>query len=429
MKANTFKRGVHVPDHKEITMEKPVVEMEQVSDYYFSCSQHMGAPASPVVGVGDDVKRGQLIAAASGGFSANVYSSVSGTVKEIVRRKNARGINNDYIYIVNDFEDRTAVLPSIEPTKENILNRVFEAGIVGLGGAAFPTAVKLKPKTPVDVLVINGAECEPYLNCDYRLMLEKADEVVKGVKLIATALGVSDIYVGIEVNKPLAIELLSKFNGIKVIPLKKKYPQGAEKQLIYACTGRVVKTATLPSDSGCVVQNVATAYAIYQAVNEGKPLYERIMTISGGAVNQPKNILVRSGTPIKAILDFCGGVKDNVTKLILGGPMMGQALENDDVICNKADGGLLALTEEEACRVEPSPCINCSRCAQHCPMHLMPMYIDFYTLAGKYDMAVKYGVNDCFECGVCSYVCPAKRTLVQSIKLCKGKLKEMSAKK
>ncbi len=425
MKELSFRRGVHVPDKKAATADKPIEIMPQVDTYYFSLQQHMGAPAIPKVKEGDRVLRGMLIGEAAGAFSSNIYSSVSGTVKGIIKKNNNLNVPTDYIVVENDRQDETMTLPVIEPAKENILDRIFEAGIVGMGGAGFPTSIKLKPKTPVDTLVINGAECEPYLNCDNRVMIEYTEKLVKGITLIAKALEVKEAYIGIETNKPEAIEAMKKATAdITVVPLKKKYPQGAEKQLIYAVTGRIVKCGGLPSDVGVVVQNVQTALAVYKAVEENTPLYERVMTVSGGAIKDPKNLLVRTGTPYHDILEYCG-VDDGIVKLIAGGPMMGFALSDDSGATTKTDGGLLGLMKGEANTDLPTPCINCSRCADHCPMHLMPMYIDFYTLDGSYESAIKYGVKDCFECGTCAYVCPAKRTLVQSIKLCKAKLREM----
>ncbi|MEG1711168.1 MAG: electron transport complex subunit RsxC [Clostridia bacterium] len=426
MKEFTFLRGAHVPDGKALAADKAIEIMPSCKAHFICLQQHMGAPAFAEVNNGDTVKRGQLVASAVGAFSSNIFSPISGTVKGIVKRSNNMGILTDYIEIENDFNDESVKLPVIEITKENILQRVFDAGIVGMGGAGFPTAVKLKPKTPVDTLIINGAECEPYLTCDYRVMLEYTDKLIKGIALIAKALDVTKVYVGIETNKPKAIEALLKASvDITVIPLKKKYPQGAEKQLIYACVNRTVKVGGLPSDVGVVVQNIQTALNVYYAVVENQPLYERIMTVSGKGINEPKNLLVRVGTPYAEILSYCGGMKENTAKLIAGGPMMGMALLNDSGVTTKTDGGLTALIEGEAATDLPTPCINCARCAAYCPMNLMPMYIDFYTLTGDYEAAIKYGVKNCFECGTCAYVCPAKRTLVQSIKLCKAKLKEM----
>lgn len=450
MKGFTFDRGVHFPAKKELSGSSPIEKLEPGDKVYLSVQQHMGAPAVPVVGAGDTVKCAQLVAEAAGGFSSNIFSPVSGEVEGIVRRKNNIGVDTDYIVVVNDREYDTVRLPEIAADRESILSRIFEAGIVGMGGAGFPTAIKVKPKTPVDTLVINGAECEPYLTCDHRVMLEYTEEFVNGVLLLATAIGVKRAVIGIEVNKQDAIDKINDLlknkglfiesggklrkelasgncgrEGVAVMPLKCKYPQGSEKQLIYACTGRKVPCGGLPSDVGIVVQNVQTAVAVNNAVDENKPLYERVMTVSGGAVRQPKNLLVANGTPYSEILEACGGVTEDVAKLICGGPMMGLTLQDDGGVTTKTEGALVALKKGEADTTQPTPCINCGRCALHCPMHLMPMYIDFYTLAGDYESAVKYGVRNCFECGTCTYVCPAKRTLMQSIKLCKAKLREM----
>ncbi|MEG2015260.1 MAG: RnfABCDGE type electron transport complex subunit C, partial [Clostridia bacterium] len=331
----------------------------------------------------------------------------------------------DYIHLKTSEKQSVVVFPKLtDLSKEKIIERVEQAGIVGLGGAGFATAVKLSPNKPVDTLIINAAECEPYLNCDNRLMLERADEFIEGVRLLARALNVEKIIIGIENNKLEAYNRLLSFEGIEISLLKKKYPQGAEKTIIYACTKRKVPTGGLPMDVGVVVDNVATAYAVYDAVVNGRPLYKRVMTVSGKGIATPKNIEVLNGTPYKAIIDFCGGLVGEVVKLLSGGPMMGLSLSDDSGVTTKTDSGLLALTSSEANTMLPTPCINCGGCAKVCPMHLMPMYIDFYALAGDYETAVKYGAMNCFECGSCAFTCPAKRPLVQSIKLTKMKMKE-----
>ncbi len=450
MKVFTFARGIHFPAKKELSASLPIERLEPGDKVYLCVQQHMGAPAQPIVKEGDYVKRGQLVAEAAGAFSSNIFSSVSGTVDGIVKRKNNLGVACDYIIISNDRAYETVSLPKIQVSKESILGRIFEAGIVGMGGAGFPTAMKTKPKTPVDTLVINGAECEPYLTCDYRVMLEYTERFVEGIKLVMEALGVVRAVIGIEINKLDAIEKIESVlkeknvflestgelhkelkenkcdkRGIAVVALKNKYPQGSEKQLIFASTGRKVPCGALPSDVGIVVQNVQTCLNVYYAVVENKPLYERVMTVSGGAINQPKNLIVANGTPYSEILGYCGGVTEDIAKLICGGPMMGLALSDDSGVTTKTEGALVALKKGEANTDQPTECINCGRCARHCPMHLMPMYIDFYSRAGDYESAIKYGVKNCFECGTCTYVCPAKRTLMQSIKLCKSKLREM----
>jgi len=424
-KISTFKKGIHFNDKKRLTRDCPIEVMPLLDDYFVSLSQHIGAPAVPLVNAGDKVCEGQLIAKAQGFVSANIFAPVAGVVVGIVKRKNNLGTQIDYIHIRRE-EGDIVKLPDInKDDPKEIAQRIADAGIVGLGGAGFPTHVKLLPKKPVDTLIINAAECESYLNCDNRLLLEKTESVIAGVKLIAKSVnGIRKIIVGIEENKPRAYELLKQYDGIEIKLLKKKYPQGGEKQLIYACCGRKVPTKGLPMDVGVIVQNVATCFAVYEAVELNKPLYQRVMTVSGEGVKSPKNLLVKNGTQYKDIIEYCGGITETTKKLIAGGPMMGVSLTGLNGVTSKTDSGLLALTVEEINLTQPSACINCATCARVCPMNLMPMYIDFYTLAGDYETAIKYGVEHCIECGCCAYSCPAKRTLVQSIKICKAKLKE-----
>ncbi len=437
----TFRGGFHVPDNKELTATAAIEQMPVVTDYYVSLSQHIGKPAQPVVNAGDEVVEGQLIAQASSFVSANIHSPVCGEVVGVVQRKNAQGANVECVHIrSNGKQDKFAYPKLSEPTPQQIVNRIAEAGIVGMGGAGFPTAVKLQPKDPVDSLVINAAECEPYLNCDNRLMIERTQEFLQGVRLIAKAINVHNVYIGIEANKQEAYAKLLEQEGviadtkealqnrqeddIVVVLLKKKYPQGAEKTIIKACLNRDVPVGALPAAVGCIVDNVGTAYAVYDAVVNGTPLYKRLMTVSGRGIVNPKNLEVPVGTPLSAIVELCGGTTENTTKLVSGGPMMGFSLVNLDVATTKTDSGFLALTDKEASTVLPTPCINCGRCASVCPMRLMPMYIDFYTTVGDMENAIKYGALNCFECGTCAYVCPAKRPIVQSVRLTKMKAKE-----
>lgn len=421
----TFKKGIHFPDMKYLAKDKPIEPMPPSEHYFVALSQHIGAPAKPVVEVGATVAAGTLIARADGMISANVFSPVSGTVAGIETRKNKQGANAPFIHIKNDFKNREEFMPPADASDARaVRERIGKAGIVGLGGAGFPTLVKLSPSKPVDILIINAAECEPYLTCDYRVMLDRTEEFVKGVKILSSCLGVARTVIGIEENKMEAYEKLRAFDGFELILLEKKYPQGGEKQLIYACCGRVVPAKALPMDVGVVVQNVATALAVYEAVEKGKPLYERVVTVSGKGVAEPKNLLVKTGTLFEEALDFCGGISEDTQKLIAGGPMMGTSLYDASGVFTKTDSGLLALTGEEANVSQPSNCISCGACARACPMNLMPMYIDFYALAGDFKTSEKYGTNHCIECGCCANVCPAKRPLVQSIRLAKAKLRE-----
>lgn len=420
----TYSRGVHPHDKKHLCENLAIQEMPLCSDYYLPVSQHIGAPATCIVNVGDDVSQGQLIGQATGKVSANIFSPVSGKVVEIVKLPTQNGGAANHIHIKAEGNRQVKLSPLANKDRESILTRIAEAGIIGLGGAGFPASVKDTPNKPVDTLLINAAECEPYLNCDNRLIIEYPEQVIEGIKLLACAVGVDKIVVGIEDNKPEAYEKL-KNSGFYVQLLGKKYPQGAEKVLIDTVLDRKVPNkGGLPMEVGVVVHNVATAYAVYDAVVNGQPLYKRVVTVSGEGVNEPKNLWVLNGTSLQEIFDFCGGTNDKAVKLISGGPMMGLPLANTSYYTTKAQSGLLALTEKEINNLEPTACINCGRCASVCPMHLMPMYIDLYTIAGNTEKALKYGAMDCFECGCCSFVCPAKRWLVQSVRLTKKRVRE-----
>ncbi len=421
-----FSRGVHVPDRKT-TASLPIENMPAPEIASLSVSMALGKPATPVVAVGDKVKVGQLIAEASGPISGNVHSSVSGEVVAISSAPNATGGTETYIDIRNDGNDETAFLEPLgsDATREQLIARVRDAGIVGMGGAGFPTAVKLLPRTPVDTLVINGAECEPYLTCDCRLMLEQTDEIVRGARYFAKALGIDNIVIGIEANKPECISAFEKYDDVKVVELKKQYPMGGEKQLIYCTTKRKVPAGKLPADAGCDVQNVATCLAMCEAVEKGKPLIERVMTVAGNGVENPKNVRVRLGTSLVSVVNFCGGAKENVVKLVSGGPMMGFAIVGLSTPTKKTTGGLLLLTSDEIDDSRPTHCLSCGKCADVCPMHLMPMNTVFYTKAGDYEgAAVMGGVMNCIECGACAYVCPAKQPLLQNIRLAKAELRK-----
>lgn len=430
IKGKPFFAGIHVRDRKRLACGQATEVMPEPEEAYISLSQSLGKPAVPCVEKGQKVKEGELIAKADGAISSNVFASVSGEVTDVKQLVGANGGTETYVVIKSDGKHERAYLPPLsEPTAEEIKERIKECGIVGLGGAGFPTAVKVLPKTSVDTLILNGAECEPYLTCDHRLMLENTDEIVRGARMIAKALAVKRIYIGIEANKPDCIAAFEKYDDIQPVILKKQYPMGSEKHLIYVTTGRKVGIGKLPADSGVVVQNVATAFAVCEAVEKGKPLYERILTVSGEAVKEPKNLWVRVGTPVKAIVDYCGGENQPPKKVIQGGPMTGLALATYDVYTHKTTSGVLLLSEKEAAAEEPTPCLNCGMCADVCPMHLMPMQTAFYSAAGDFESAAKYGNTlSCIECGACEYTCPAKRPLIQAIRKTKAAIRAMQTK-
>jgi len=424
----TFRRGVHPAGNKEITKDLPLEDFPTPEIVSIPLSQHIGAPATPVVEIGDHVSAGTLIGKASGFVSANVYSSVSGTVKELAVKRTQIGSQCTHVVIENDGLYEEATLAPLSPvTAEGVKTRVAEAGIVGMGGATFPTHVKLSPRTPVDVLIINGAECEPYITCDYRLCIEKTEEIFKGVDFMMLALGVEQAYIGVEDNKPDAISALRAFESdrIKVIPLVTKYPQGAEKQLIYAITKRVVPEGALPSDVGAVVDNVHTAFSIYEAVALGKPSYMRAMTVSGRMVSRPGNFFVRNGVSYADIAAYCGASEETV-KVIGGGPMMGFAQADLTPCTGKGSSSLLFLNHDEISDGDKpiSACINCASCAAHCPMRLMPMFIERAVDAEDAERAKSLHAMSCLECGCCAYVCPACRPLVTSMRRAKKLIKE-----
>jgi len=424
----TFKRGIHPADNKYLAKDFPLADFPTPSSVSIPLSQHIGAPAALAVSVGDEVKVGTLIGKAAGFVSANVFSSVSGKVTAIVKKRTAIGAKCNHVVIENDGLYEQVFLPKIEEvTPEAVKTRVAEAGIVGMGGATFPTHVKLSPRTPVDVLIINAAECEPYITCDYRLCLEHASEIIEGVKYMMLALGVKTAYIGVEDNKPDAVQALSKVaaDGISVVSLVTKYPQGAEKQLIYALTKRIVPEGALPSDVGAVVDNVHTAFSIYQAVALGMPSYKRAMTISGACASKRGNYFVRNGVSYEDIAKFAEISSDTV-KVISGGPMMGFAQADLTPSTGKGTSSLLFLNDDEVSDGDKpiSSCINCASCASHCPMRLMPMFIERAVDAEDASEAKKLHALSCLECGCCAYVCPARRPLVTSMRRAKKLIKE-----
>lgn len=423
-----FPGGTHPHEGKNgkaVNSGNAIRELPAPQRVVIPLSQHIGAPATALVAKGDTVLMGQKIAEAGGFVSAPVHASVSGKVLGIESVEVASGAVVPAIVIENDFKDTWAELhPSDHPetlTAAELQAIVREAGIVGMGGATFPTSVKLTPaqgKT-IEMLVINGAECEPYLTADHRLMLEKSAEIIDGLHLMMLALDVKEAVIGVEENKLDAIQALvsaaKDVEGITVKALPVMYPQGGEKQLIYACTRRKVPAGGLPIDVGCVVCNVGTVYAIQQAIREGKPLIQRVATM-GGLVNNPGNYLIRVGATVENLIDACGGLQSGAVKLISGGPMMGMALHTAEIPMTKGTSGVLALGKEAA-EAEENPCINCGRCVQACPMRLVPTKLDLLIRAGNYDEAEKKGVLNCMECGACTFVCPAKRLLTQSCRM------------
>ncbi len=433
----TFKGGVHPNPRKSLTENLSIEVMPAPQTVYLPLIQHLGKSAVAIVSVGDRVKRGQMIAQQDGAISANVFSSVSGVVKAIENRQTPTG-KCDHIVIENDGLDEEERLEPLgeNATAEAIRERITYAGIVGMGGAGFPTGVKLSPAKPVDTLVINAAECEPYITCDARIMTELTSKFFEGVRCLYLALGLNGAKIGVEGNKAEAIAIMKETleksgkSDIEVVTLKTKYPQGAEKQMVYAVTGRKVPVGGLPASVGVVVCNVHTALSTYYAVRKGEPLYRRVATVTGGGVKTPKNLWIYGGTTYEDVIAFCGGMREDVptVKMISGGPMMGFTVSGTTYSCTKTTGCLLLMSKEEAFRGSPSPCINCGKCAKACPMNLMPMYIDLYSRAGDYDNALKYGLGNCIECGCCTYTCPAKRTLVQGFRLAKKQLRGRTTK-
>ena len=421
-----FRGGVHPDGCKQLTRGAPIGRLPAPPAVWLPLSQHIGAPALPVVAAGDRVLRGQLAAKKAEGLSANVYAPIAGTVKGVVRHITAGGKKQDHILIEGDGSDESVSLaPLASLTPEAVLARIEEAGIVGMGGAGFPTAAKLNVRGRVDTLVVNAAECEPYITCDERIMLEYTGELLQGVRLCMLACGAERAVIGIEKNKPEAITLLSRQcgEGISVKPLRTRYPQGAEKQLIYGCCGRTVPEGGLPADAGVVVVNVHTALAVQRAAVQNIPCYERVMTVSGGACARPGNFWVPNGTPLHAVADFCGG-REDCARIVSGGPMMGEAVFSLKVCTSKTMSSLLFLEEGE-CRLRTaSACIGCGRCVQACPMGLMPVFIDAAVLAKDYAAAKRFGAAQCIACGCCSYVCPAERYLTQSVRLGRKIVKE-----
>jgi len=431
----TFKLGgVHPPENK-LSANKKIQVLPVPKTVFIPVAQHIGAPATPIVKKGDEVKVGQVIAKSNSFVSTNIHSSVSGKVKKVDFSADSSGYPKQGIFINvegdewnKDIDRSEDLLKDFNLKGPEIIKIIQEAGIVGLGGATFPTHVKLVPPRGMkaEVLLINGVECEPYLTSDHRLMLEKADEILVGTQLLMKTLNVERAAIGIENNKPDAIKLLTEkaknYNGISVVALKVKYPQGGEKQLIKAVTGKEVPAGGLPISVGAVVSNVGTAFAVYEAIQKNKPLFERVVTVTGKGVSNPVNLKVRIGTSTTELIEIAGGLPENTGKIISGGPMMGRAVASLDVPVTKGTSGILLMENENAKRGEYINCIRCSRCSTVCPMGLEPYLL--MTLGEKqmFDQAENDRIMDCIECGSCSYTCPSNRPLLDYIRYGKGKV-------
>jgi electron transport complex protein RnfC len=429
MKLKTFPGGLHPPDNKEWSADKAIEDCPLPEELVIPMSQHIGAPAEPCVLVGQKVKKGEVIGQAKGFVSVPVHASTSGEVVAVEPRLHSSGRLLPAVVIRPDGEDAWVEgLPACDPmalTPDQIREKIRDAGIVGLGGATFPAHVKLSPPEGkiIDTLILNGVECEPYLTADHRLMLEATERLIDGVTILKRVLGVERAFIGIEANKPDAIEVVGRAcagRGIEVQGLKVKYPQGAEKQLILALTGREVPSGGLPMDVGVVVQNVGTAVAVSDAVRHGFPLIERIATVTGPGIVEAKNLRIRVGTSLSAMVDFCGGLQGDPAKIIMGGPMMGTTQLSLDIPATRGTSGVLLFREGDLALVPEGPCIRCGRCVGVCPARILPTTIAAYARLDLINEAEEYNAMDCIECGCCTYTCPAAIPLVQVIRLAKG---------
>lgn len=426
MKAATFKRGVHLPESKESTQSKPMLILLPKNDLVFPMQQHIGAPCQPIVTKGDRVLLGQKIAESSGFVSSPIYASVSGIVKDIKLMLHPDGNKYNSIIIQNDekYEEDKSLgkIKALEQyTKEEIINTIKEAGIVGMGGAGFPTHVKLSSKADIDTVIVNGAECEPYLTSDHVVLLEETERVILGLQVILKLFPKAKGIIAIETNKMDAIEKMRKqlkdINNISIMPLIPKYPQGSEKQIIEACTRRQVPIGGLPEKASCIVDNVETVIAIHRAIFRGRPVMRRIVTVTGNAIKNPNNFKVKIGTSYKEIIEAAGGFKEEVGKIISGGPMMGIPLFSLDVPVIKTSSAILCMTKKEAEFYEEQNCIRCGKCISACPMGLIPLNLNQYTIHSNFEAFEKDNGMSCLSCGACSFICPAHRHLAQSIKL------------
>ncbi len=439
MSGLTFKKGgVHPAEHKELSQSLAIEEMPPPNRVILPLSMHFGAPATPIVKKKQEVQEGEPIAVVEKALGATIHSSVTGVVKAIEPHPHPTMVKCDAVVIERDPEAGPREYEKKdwrEFSREQLLAKVKDGGIVGLGGAGFPTHVKLSPppNAKVDTLVLNGAECEPYLTTDHRIMLEYPEKVVEGAKILLKCLGIRKAVIGIELNKADAINALSKAaqaaqgsDGLEVAVqgMQVKYPQGSEKQLIFALTGRSVPGGGLPFDIGVIVQNISTTLAVYEAAVLDKPLYEKIMTVSGEAIARPANLMVKVGTLLSDVVDYLGGTSQDLLKIVSGGPMMGFAISSLDVPVTKTASGVLFLGRNETDLTPSGPCIHCGWCMEACPMGLLPKEVGIFVEAGKGALTEKFGVFECFECGCCAYVCPAKRPLVQFARLAKMQIKQ-----
>jgi len=432
-KGFTFKGGIHPPHYKKQTEHLEIENAKEPNVVVIPLQQHIGAPCDALVTVGQAVKVGQKIGESKAFVSANVHSSVSGIVKSIEMRNSSGGMKVNCIVIESD--GKFTVDESVKPkgdidklSKDEVLAIIKEAGLTGMGGAGFPTHVKLSPPKDkeIDVVIINGAECEPFLTADHRIMLEKTEDVVIGAKAVKKAVNVEKCFIAIEKNKPDAIEVMKKtlenVEGIEVAELETKYPQGDEKRLINAVTGRVVPSGGLPMDVGVVVNNVGTIATLGNIIKTGMPVVQRVVTVTGSAIKNPKNLYIRIGTLFSDVIEQCGGFSEEPGKIINGGPMMGIAQFTTDVPVIKGTSGILVLNKKDATIEEPQNCIRCGKCVEICPVNLQPLIISKLSLLNKFDEAEGYHALDCIECGSCSFVCPSKRRLIESIRVAKREI-------
>ena len=438
MKTLTFKKGLHPHDHKAETKNCPIIELEASKIMVYPVVQHIGAPCSPIVNVGDRVLVCQKIADSDAFVSAPIHSSVSGTVVAIEPKLHPNGksimsvvVENDFLYEYSPEVYERNDTDSL--TKDEMLKIIREAGLVGLGGAAFPTHIKLNPPEDkkIDLLIINGAECEPYLTSDYRVMIESSSLVFDGIEIIKKILGVAKCVIGIENNKPEAIKVMTDmakgYNGTEIAVLKTKYPQGSEKHLIKAITGKEVPSGHLPADVGVVVNNIDSCTAVYNAIKYRKSVITRVVTVSGSGVKNPCNLRVRTGTSFKDILTYADCDFENTKKVIMGGPMMGISQYSHDVPTVKATSALLAFTNDETATEDTVNCVKCGDCVNKCPMNLVPALLNTYAKAKDTDMLNKLNIMDCIECGICTYTCQCRNTITQNIKMAKALIREQKS--